>query len=357
MKFAISCNRYGAGGGLERYVRDLAAALARAGHGVRVLAPRIDAPLAQSARSSGVEPVLLRAPRWLGPLRFKRLSSAVAAALRRDECLIACNRVRGADLAVCGGTHRGWLAASHRPTRFKDLIELRAEVAHYASARRIVAHSRRMSHELRAFYEVDPDRIEVLYPPVDTARFSPVDAAERARLRRRFGFGEGPVFLFPSTGHARKGLDIALAGIERLQEPAVLAVAGRPARRRSSRMVELGYVDDLESALRAADFVLLAPDYEPFGLVAIESVLCGTPLVFADGAGCLEVIDDAAVLRFDRHEPGSLDAALHAALEGWHRSAAGLASRLTAPRAALRYAPEVDAHAAAIAALARGFTR
>lgn len=341
MKIGISCNRYGAGGGLERYVRDLAAGFALLDD-VRsiVFAPRVD----ESFVAEGVEAVELPARHWPRPLRALVLSRQIARRRDQVDVLIACNRVRGADIAVCGGTHLGYLEGAGRPARFKDRLEIRREQAHYADAKLIVAHSLFMRHELERLYGIASDRIVTLYPPVDTQRFSAVDDARRAALRERFDFGDRPVFLFASTGHLRKGLDPVVEAIERRQDDALLVVAGRPTNRRSRRLRELGYRNDIEDLYRAADFTVLAPDYEPFGLVAIESVLCGTPVVFAEGAGSLEVIEADAVRRFDRAVPASLEAALDAAISAWRAGA----SRLAAPRACLRYVPDVDTHVQAM---------
>ncbi len=203
MKVGISCNRFGAGGGLERYALDISRAMAgRAGTEVSVYARRFDAGVAQSA---GIAPHRIVVS-WLpGKLRDRYFSWRLQARRPADEVLIGCNRVRGSDIAICGGTHRGYLAARGTTARRSDHWQIELESAQYAGAHRVVAHSALMQREVVELYGIPEDRVDLIYPPVDTQRFTPVDAATRAGLRREFGFRDDEiVFLFPSSGHARK---------------------------------------------------------------------------------------------------------------------------------------------------------
>lgn len=62
----------------------------------------------------------------------------------------------------------------------------------------------------------------------------------------------------------------------------------------------------MATAYNAADYTILASSYEPFGLVGVESVLCGTPTIFADTMGCTEVLSQRACRRFSHSDPESL---------------------------------------------------
>lgn len=88
---------------------------------------------------------------------------------------------------------------------------------------------------------------------------------------------------------------------------------------------------------------------ERFGLAGVQSVPCGTTLVFADNIGCLQVIDPRAVESFYRARPGNLGFALERAVARV-RSGNG---RLPNPAAMLGYHPDVSAHAEALPALCR----
>ena len=111
----------------------------------------------------------------------------------------------------------------------------------------------------------------------------------------------------------------------------------------------LGYRKDIEDVYRAVDFTVLASLYEPFGLVGVESVLSGTPVLLEASAGCAEVIREPAQLPFSLDQPESFASAVAAAVERWQRGE----HRLIAPTYLLAYDPDVAAHVDALLALVR----
>jgi len=349
MKIAISCNALRPSGGFERYAMDLVRGLARRGVRPWFFARKFDASLPEYAQ---VEPVPIRLSLVPGKLRDIVYSRRL---LRRKaelgiDLLIGCNRTRGADIAICGGTHRGYLRTEGRRGSIFDWLQARLEQQHYDGARHVVAHSRLMAGELAGLYGVGTDRLRVIHPPVDASRFAPPTAAERAELRRELGWRDDQVvFLFPSSSHRRKGLPLLRAHFEASDAPVLLAVVGRKLDRPGRNLASLGYRRDIEKLYRAADYSLLASTYEPFGLVGVESVLCGTPTVLAGNIGCTEVLDADACLRFDRADPASLAAAIDAAVA---RVRAGN-HRLADPvRHFVDYDPDIDRHVAALLQLA-----
>jgi glycosyltransferase involved in cell wall biosynthesis len=350
MRIGISCNSFGAGGGLERYALDITRAIsARTDEPVIVYARDFEA--GQAARA-GIEAHRIDVswvPRKLRDHAFSYALQRERRSCHAAEVLIGCNRVRGSDIAICGGTHRGYLRARNKLAGPLDRWRIRLEAGQYAGAARVVAHSRMMQSELRALYGVPEHRISLLYPPVDTGRFAPVTAAERQALRKQYGFGDELVFLFPSSDHRRKGLDALIPHFSHSGPSITLAVAGRPVPGNPPGVRSLGYCRDIEDLYRAADFTILASAYEPFGLVGVESVLCGTPLVFADNIACLEIIRPEAVEVFSRAAPDSVRTAIERAVA---RARAGRA-RLPDPQAMLGYDPEPAAHAQALLELCR----
>lgn len=58
--------------------------------------------------------------------------------------------------------------------------------------------------------------------------------------------------------------------------------------------------------------------YEPFGLVGVESVLCGTRLLFDENSGCLDVIKPATVISFSVWNQDSISAAILRATAAAH---------------------------------------
>lgn len=337
------------GGGMERCAVSLATALRQMGRRVVVHTMTPDFEL---ARSLGVELNVLKVPHMPRKLQTFRFFRAVEGArLCMDGLQIAFSRVRVRDIAICGGTHLGYMKRTRKWTGPFDLLDIWMERQTYASARVTVAHSDLIAEELVRRYGFAKQDIPILYPPVDERFTNIPNQPTRAELRQKFDWPkEKVVFLFPSKGHKNKGLHRICEALAPFQDRVILAVAGRPAPSGQSPFIKpLGFVEDMVSAYRAADFTTLASYYESFGLVGPESVLCGTRLVFEKDIGCLPVIKPEFVFPFSVWNLESMKQgfanAIKLARENQHR--------VENPREALGYDPSALAHAQAVLSAAR----
>lgn len=348
-RLAISNHALRNGGGIERYALTLVRGLHARGVQPTVIAKSFDPGLPEYGWLRPVHTSVKAAP---GKLRDFFFDWRIGRAKRRLGLfpLIACNQTRWSDIGICGSTHPGFLAAMGMPTTRLDLWKIELERRHLAHSRVIVAHSARMRAEVERFYGLDPRKIVLLYPPVDGERFTTVDEARREALRSALGLPpDRAVFLLASTGHKRKGLERLVEFFSATDWPATLVIAGRAMPGSARNVRHLGYRKDIDDVYRAVDFTVMASRYEPFGLVGVESVLCGTPVLLAEGAGCAEVIREPAQLPFSLETPGSLETAVGLALSRWRDRR----HRLAAPEASLGYDPRVLVHVDALLDLAR----
>ncbi|HEX5496165.1 MAG TPA: glycosyltransferase [Mycobacteriales bacterium] len=129
----------------------------------------------------------------------------------------------------------------------------------------------------------------------------------------------------------RKGIDVLLAALARLPG-AELVVAGGPdgarpdtdpeVRRLRAVSAALGVANrvrligrvarpDVPALLRSADVVACTPWYEPFGIVPLEAMACGVPVVVTAVGGMLDtVLDGQTGLHVPANDPGRLATAL-----------------------------------------------
>ena len=347
-RLALSHHALKPGGGFERYAASLVRGLHMRGLRPTFIARTFDERLPEVA---WVEPIRVRlggVPHAVCDHVFDWRIGVIKRRLGLAP-LVSCNPTRHADIAVCGGTHPGYLVAMGERAGLRDRWKIALERAFYQRAAIIVAHSLAMKDEIAHFYGIRGAKVQLLYPPVDKARFHPpADAAARSALRRRFDLPDDrAVFLLASTSHRRKGLGRLIAYFANTDLPATLVVAGRPVGGSPGNVRWLGYCRDIENLYRAVDFTILASTYEPFGLVGVESVLCGTPLLLGAGVGCGEVIDAGA--RIDFALEGGLAAAVRCAVAQWRTDT----HRIEVPARALLYDPSVAAHVDALLALVR----
>ena len=172
----------------------------------------------------------------------------------------------------------------------------------------------------------------IVPPGVDTDRFRPLTAAERARTRAEFGLPvDGQVIVGVSRLVPRKGFDTAIRAVARMRAThpeLVLAIAGsgRDEQRLRTLATELdapvrflGRVahDDLPRVYGCADvFAMLCRnrwgglEQEGFGIVFVEAAACGVPPVAGDSGGAAEAVADGEtgiVIRHPERDESAVD--------------------------------------------------
>lgn len=196
-----------------------------------------------------------------------------------------------------------------------------------------------------------PERCRVIPPGVDAGTFHPLDAASRrlvrGEVRRELGLPADALLLVQAgRWQPAKGQLVLLEAVEHLWAAGTRAHAvfvGGPSgagdaaelpRRIEDSPAREGLLargavppDELARLLHAADLVVVPSRTESFGLVAVEAMACGTPVVAARVGGLPDAVGDAAVL-VDGHDPRDWAGTLGRLLEDPDaRSALGDAGR------------------------------
>jgi D-inositol-3-phosphate glycosyltransferase len=192
-----------------------------------------------------------------------------------------------------------------------------------AEADRLIASTAEEADQLIELYGADPAQVRTVAPGVDLDTFTPGDArAARVRLGLR---PDLPLLLFVGRIQPLKAPDVLLRAAAALRDelPALqVVVLGAPSgtglaepRWLSGLAAELG-LDDIVHFVppvprevvadyyRAADVTVIPSYNESFGLVALESQACGTPVAAASVGGLTTAVrDGVSGVLVDGHDP------------------------------------------------------
>ncbi|MFC7581898.1 glycosyltransferase family 4 protein [Schaalia naturae] len=195
---------------------------------------------------------------------------------------------------------------------------------------------------------------------VDTDLFRPGRRSAAMRLRLTGGRPESPLVLSVGRLSKEKSLDDLIAAMERLPDARVAFVGSGPygeeVRRRCAHLPATftGRLSGIElaQAYASADVFAFPSTTDTLGLVSLESMASGVPVVGARAGGIPDTIDEGVTgLLVRPHDPSALAAALASVLHDADRRARmGRAAREDALRRSWAAATDilVDAYDSAI---------
>jgi starch synthase len=184
------------------------------------------------------------------------------------------------------------------------------EQSSFESAAAVIAVSHGMRADiLRSYPALDPERVSVVYNGIDLDKWKPVtDDAVLADLGIQ---SDRPTVVFVGRITRQKGLPYLLRAIERLSpEVQVVLCAGAPdtpeileevaggVRELQKTRSGIVWIDklldqrSLSVVLTSATVFVCPSVYEPLGIVNLEAMACGLPVVGTATGGIPEVVDD-----------------------------------------------------------------
>ena len=183
------------------------------------------------------------------------------------------------------------LAALHFGEWAKKPVEKRWAKL-FKSFDRVVAPSRFIASRLG---EAGVDDVVVQPLGVDVETFRP-ERRDRPWLLRRLGLpSDARILMFAGRPAREKNIDVLIDAVQRLGDPYHLVLVGAGAGLPSeSRVTCLPFEANPRLVARlvaSADAFVHANDREPFGLIVLEAMACGTPIVGVASGGVAETVD------------------------------------------------------------------
>jgi glycosyltransferase-like protein len=264
------------------------------------------------------------------------------------------------------GLVRGFIRTVHHLDHFDDPRLAAWQRRAYEDAEQVLCVSDIWTREMRSTFG-----IAALTVPngVDVARFTPDEDVRDSQFRQRMGIDGGPIVLSVGGIEARKNtlaLLEAFASVRRALPGAQLVIAGGAslldhdvyARSLLKRAAELGQsigphesvvvtgpLDDaaMPGLFRSADVLSMVSLREGFGLVVLEALASGTPVVASAIAPFTEYLDDTTCCWANPADVESIAAALLLVLTGggcridFDRAVPALLARFSWPASARRH--------------------
>jgi D-inositol-3-phosphate glycosyltransferase len=224
-------------------------------------------------------------------------------------------------------------AVAQSPSEVEPTLRIEEEARIVAQADRIVAANVVERAHLVWYYGARTDRIAVIPCGVDTELFQPMDPAKAKDLLE---LPPDPLLLYVGRLQPIKGLETLLEAMTAVPEPAYLLIVGgdqdEPENGHGAalrqQVAALG-LDQRVRFLRAqpqrrlrlfyasADATVMPSYYESFGMVALEAMACGSPVVASRVGGLTTTVQDGVTGRLvPEGDPAALAAAITSLLDG-----------------------------------------
>lgn len=159
---------------------------------------------------------------------------------------------------------------------------------------RVVSPSRFIARRLE---EAGVNNIVIRPLGVEIDTFRP-DRRDRQWLLKQLGLGEDARLLcFAGRPAKEKNVDVLIEAVQKLGAPYHLVLVGAGAGMpEEDRVISMPYESDPKAVAKiiaSCDAFVHANDKEPFGLIVLEAMACGRPVVGVNAGGVAETVDES----------------------------------------------------------------
>ncbi|MBO9130027.1 glycosyltransferase family 4 protein [Bacillus sp. 165] len=312
MHLGIVTHKVVKGDGQGRVNYEIVLAALEKGHRVTIVSTEIDNILLENNNVSWRKVDLGKTPTaFLRLLLFIIKSSSVLKKYGKEIDILVANGVTcwaKSDVNIVHFVHSEWLKSKVHPIKIrKDLSSLYqylynslnsfAEKIALNRSKYIVAVSSKVKDEIINSVSIrNRDKIEIILNGVDETEFYSKD------------FNEGRVGALNRSLKAlfvgdiktnRKNLDTVLLAVKNIPKLELMVVGnlkGSPYPNMTKRLniddrvLFLGYRDDVANLMRQSDIFIFPSRYEPYGLVILEAMSTGTPVITSSICGASELV-------------------------------------------------------------------
>jgi glycosyltransferase involved in cell wall biosynthesis len=170
----------------------------------------------------------------------------------------------------------------------------------------VVTVSESARQEIIDHFQVAPERVVVVYNGVNMELYKPYPTKEITTVRKKYGLGETPYFLFVGNIEPRKNLERLIKAMMKLPQEYALIMVGSDgwlnekvfeaievANKAGHKVIKpRTYVpdEDVVRLMSGATALVLPSLYEGFGMPPLEAMISKTPVIVSDIPPLHEVV-------------------------------------------------------------------
>lgn len=194
-------------------------------------------------------------------------------------------------------------------TKEGSVQRLHAKLLSAQKFKYIIANSELMRRDLINRYNIAPDKITVIYPGYSPAQFSLEHREEnRTALRKQLNLPDDKkvIGLITSGDFKKRGVTTLLKAISLISQESrdqvAIVIVGKERNKNIyiEEAQELGLTEqihflpttpEVHKLYHGLDLMVHAGPIEEFGLIILEAVVCGTPVLASKNIGAMELAD------------------------------------------------------------------
>jgi len=243
-----------------------------------------------------------KTPKWLASWIRALWFNHEATKHKGQQFYFSLSRITCADIyRASDGVHKAYMKARGKKSlNPMHWVYLYLEKRCFAHAKRIIAISQFTRQEMIDYYQVDPNKINVIYNGINMPKYD----AKKAKFELCHEFKKDPklpTVLLVGNGFDRKGAGAFLRMIAKLELPVNAFIVGKDKHLSDYQQLaqSLGIADkviftgqrrDIDRFYAAADIFLYPALYEPFGNVILEALSFGCVVFASDKTGGGELL-------------------------------------------------------------------
>jgi len=314
MKLAFVSYKYFPFGGLQRDMLKIANACLTLNHEVTIYTLSWDGP-----KPDCFDIKVMPIKRLTNHGRYQAFYDALQLAFKQDQIdrVVGFNKMPGLDIYFVADSclkdkllkERSWL--TRQLPRYRHFLAFEKAVFEKKSKTKVLMISPTQEAIYKKTYQIQDERIFMLPPGLDPDRKAPEHAKEiRAEFRQAFSIKDDEkLILCVGSGFKTKGLDRSLKALASLPEPlkskthlfAIGSDNPEPFKKLAkilginSQVTIMSGRDDIPQFLQGGDLLLHPAYYEAAGIVLLEAVIAGLPVLTTDKCGYADHILKANV--------------------------------------------------------------